>query len=319
VVAAGNDGTDYDGDGKINLTSVTSPGTAKNCITVGACENGRPAFNTETYGKWWPKDYPALPFKNDPMADNPDQVVAFSSRGPTNDNRTKPDIVAPSTFILSTRSTMIAPNNMAWAAFPPSKLYFYMGGTSMATLLTAGAVALVREYLRKIKKIKKPKAALLKAALIAGATRLQGYAPAGVVIDNNQGYGRVNIDAVLSPSQPASAEFIEVKPGLKTGEIWTQEVNIQSGNVPLRITLAYIDYPGPSLVNNLNMIVYSPDGKKFVGNQPESGSMSIDTNNNVEVVHIQMPVAGKWRVEIIGSNVSQSPQDFALVYLEHFG
>ncbi len=149
LVAAGNDGTDMDGDGRINPMSVTSPGTAKNCITVGACENKRTAFNTETYGKWWPGDYPAPPYKADPMANDPNQVVAFSSRGPTKQNRVKPEIVAPGTFILSTRSTMIAPNNTAWAAFPPSRLYFYMGGTSMATPLIAGAVALVREYLRK--------------------------------------------------------------------------------------------------------------------------------------------------------------------------
>jgi serine protease AprX len=65
------------------------------------------------------------------------------------------------------------------------------------------------------------------------------------------------------------------------------------------------------------MIVYSPDEKKFVGNQPEDGSMSMDTNNNVEVVHIQTPVAGKWRIEIIGSNIPQGPQDFTLGYVGH--
>ena len=102
-----------------------------------------------------PADYPAAPFRDDPMADDPGQVAAFSSRGPTADGRIKPDVVAPGTFILSTRSTMIAPNNKAWAAFPPSPFYFHMGGTSMATPLTAGAVALVREYLRKKKKIAK--------------------------------------------------------------------------------------------------------------------------------------------------------------------
>jgi len=41
LFAAGNDGTDKDGDGVINPMSVTSPGTAKNCITVGASENDR--------------------------------------------------------------------------------------------------------------------------------------------------------------------------------------------------------------------------------------------------------------------------------------
>ncbi|MDH4287810.1 MAG: S8 family serine peptidase, partial [Aquincola sp.] len=43
-VAAGNDGSDTGGagkppDGRINPKSVTPPGTAKNCITVGACES----------------------------------------------------------------------------------------------------------------------------------------------------------------------------------------------------------------------------------------------------------------------------------------
>jgi hypothetical protein len=51
VVAAGNDGTDKDGDGAINPMSVTSPGTAKNCSTVGACENLRRNFDREKYGE----------------------------------------------------------------------------------------------------------------------------------------------------------------------------------------------------------------------------------------------------------------------------
>src|SRR3954470_7247353 len=105
----------------------------------------------------------------DPMANDPEQVAPFSSRGPTRDGRVKPDVVAPGTFVLSTRSRMIAANNTAWAPFPASKLYFYMGGTSMATPLVAGAVALLREYLRTKKQIAKPSGALLKAALIAGA------------------------------------------------------------------------------------------------------------------------------------------------------
>ncbi|MCK7496522.1 MAG: S8 family serine peptidase [Comamonadaceae bacterium] len=137
-----------------------------------------PAFNSETYGKWWLGDYPVAPFRNDPMADDSAQVVAFSGRGPTRDGRSKPEVVAPGTFILSTRSTQIAANNQAWAAFPPSKLYFHMGGTSMATPLAAGAVGLIREYLRRHQRVGSPSAALLKATLILGAQRLPGYAAA---------------------------------------------------------------------------------------------------------------------------------------------
>ncbi len=314
VVASGNDGTDEDGDGKINPMSVSAPGTAKNCITVGACENRRPNFNAEMYGAWWPTDFPVAPFRSDPLADDPNEVVPFSSRGPTKDNRFKPDVVAPGTFVLSTRSTMIAQNNTAWAPFPPSKLYFYMGGTSMATPLTAGAVALVREFLRRKRRIAKPSAALLKAALVAGATKLRGYGTRSSLVDNNQGYGRVNLDAVLAPTG-AVASFFDVRPGLRTGEVYSRTLAIKGGTRPLRIVVAYSDAPGPSLVNNLNLIVTGPGGKRFVGNQARAGATALDSANNVEVVHVLRAATGSWRIEVVGSNVPNGPQEFALVTL----
>lgn len=319
VVANGNDGTDADGDGTINSMSVSSPATAKNCISVGACESERSAFDADTYGGWWPSDYPAAPYRSDPMANSAEQVAAFSSRGPTQDGRIKPDVVAPGTFILSTRSTMIAPNNMAWSAFPPSRLYFYMGGTSMATPLTAGAVALVREYLRTRQGVANPSAALLKATLVAGARRLPGYGAAGDVCDIHQGYGRVNLDAVLAPPTPASAAFAEVTPGLRTGEVHSTHIEVATSGAALRVVLAYSDYPGSALVNNLNLIVTAPDGTRRVGNQSAGGGMSMDAKNNVEVVHVPDPRSGSWRVDVVGSNVPQGPQPFALVWLAHTG
>jgi serine protease AprX len=315
VTAAGNDGTDRDGDGRINPMSVSSPAPAKNALTVGACENQRPNFDRERYGDWWPSDYPAAPFKNDPMSDDPDEVVPFSSRGPTRDGRVKPDVVAPGTFILSTRSRQIALNNTAWAAFPPSRLYFHMGGTSMATPLTAGACAIVREYLRKKQGIKSPTAALLKAAVIAGAQRLPGTAPAGTVLDNHQGFGRVNLDAVLAPAPPLRARFVEVEPGLLTGAQHVATLSLAVGGPLLRIVLGYSDYPGASLVNNLNLLVQAPDGTTLVGNQGPGGAPTPDTNNNVEVVQVPAPAGGAWRVAVVGSNVPQGPQPFALVVL----
>lgn len=318
VVAAGNDGTDRDGDGKINPMSVSSPGTAKNCITVGACENRRTSFNGVRYGDWWPHDFPVPPFKNDPMADDPNEVVAFSSRGPTQDGRIKPEVVAPGTFVLSTRSTRIAPNNPAWGAFPPSKLYFFMGGTSMATPLAAGAVAVVREYLRKVQGIPNPSAALLKAALMAGARRLPKTAPPGTLLDTEQGFGRVGLDAVLAPAKPASARFLDVSAGLQTGQVYAHTLNVRSGKATLRIALAYTDAPGPALVNNLNLILTSPAGRTHVGNQPAGGSLTPDTSNNAEVIEVRKPAAGDWQLRVVASNVPQGPQEFALVCLGHF-
>jgi serine protease AprX len=315
VVAAGNDGTDKDGDGRINPMSVSSPGTAKNCLTVGASENLRPNFDADKYGDWWPDDYPAPPFNDDPMANDPDQVVAFSSRGPTQDGRTKPDVVAPGTFILSTRSTQIALNNTAWAPFPPSRLYFHMGGTSMATPLTSGACAVVREYLRKKRAIRKPSAALMKATVIAGARRLPGTAPSGTLLDNHQGFGRIDLDAILAPAAPLKATFVEVKPGLGTGEQHQMTVNVGAGGSLLRVVLAYTDFPGPALVNNLNLRVEGPGGASFVGNQRIGGPPTLDAANNVEVVQVNPASAGSWTVRVVGANVPQGPQEFALVIL----
>jgi serine protease AprX len=317
VVAAGNDGTDKDGDGKINPMSISSPAPAKNAITVGASENLRPIFNSNTYGSSWSSDYPVAPFHNDPMADNIEEVVPFSSRGPTLDGRIKPDVVAPGTYILSTRSTQIALNNQAWAAFPKSKMYFHMGGTSMATPLVAGALGLIREYLRKDQHISSPSAALLKAALILGAQRLPGNgSSSATLLDNHQGYGRVNLDAVLAPEKPASAIFNDVKSGLKTGALQAFTLKVKSNQVPLRIVLAYSDYPGPALVNNLNLMVTDPSGIRYVGNQ-SAGNLTMDVKNNVEVVQVPRPVSGTWKIEVVGSNVPQGPQPFALAWLAH--
>ena len=309
VIAAGNDGSDNDGDGKINLMSVTSPGTAKNCITVGACENLRPEFNSELYGDWWPDDFPVNPIHNAPMADDADQVVAFSSRGPTQDDRIKPDVVAPGTFILSTRSTRLAPNNFAWKAYPPNKSYFFMGGTSMATPLTSGAVGLIREFLRKEQGLANPSAALLKATLLAGAQRLPKIAPAGTIADPHQGFGRVNLDRSLkSPLCTLDG------PALKTGQKSTTIIAVATGGKSLRIAMCYSDSPGENLVNNLNLIVSDPSGKRYVGNQKTVAgtSLKLDAKNNVEVVEVQKAKAGKWTIDVVAGNVPAGPQEFAL-------
>ncbi len=316
VVSAGNDGTDADGDGKINAMSVTPPATAKNAIAVGATESLRPVFHTETYGGWWPDDYPVAPFRKAPMANDPEQVVAFSSRGPTEDGRFKPDIVAPGTFILSTRSRRIPENDTGWAPFPKSKAYFYMGGTSMATPLVSGAVALLRQFLRKRVGYPLPSAALLKACLLLGAKRMPGGG-ASALVDNAQGAGRVDLAAVVKPRAPVQAYFYDDDAGLQTGQADEFTVQVRSKDHPLRVALAHSDYPGPHLVNNLNLLLVSPSGQHHVGNAAGSGALALDRRNNVEIVQVKRPTPGTWRLRIVASNVPHGPQPYAFALSGH--
>ena len=89
-------------------------------------------------------------------------------------------------------------------------------------------------------------------------------------------------------------------------------ISVTSSAAPLRIVLAYSDYPGASLVNNLNLIVTAPDGTVWVGNQAPGGA-ALDTTNNVEVVHVAAPATGAWTVDVVGSNVPRGPQPYALI------
>ncbi|MEY9996950.1 serine protease AprX [Streptomyces sp. V4I8] len=144
--AAGNDGNDRDRDGSVNLGDVGSEGAAKNCITIGASESDRPDIGS-TYGRLWARDFPVNPLRDDRQADNPDGMAAFSNRGPTREGRRKPDVVGPGTSILSalSRAAASVPGDPFGASADPK--FHFLSGTSMATPLVAGCVAVLRETL----------------------------------------------------------------------------------------------------------------------------------------------------------------------------
>ncbi len=70
-------GEDSDGNGVINNGSIGSPGTAKNCITIGATENNRPS-QSKPYGALG-FSFPVAPISTDGWSDNPEGMAAFSS------------------------------------------------------------------------------------------------------------------------------------------------------------------------------------------------------------------------------------------------
>lgn len=325
LFAAGNDGSDGDRDGIVDPGSITPPATAKNGITVGAAESVRAQGGYQSgWGQLWPADYPAGVLKTDKPSDNAADIAAFSSRGPTRDGRFKPDVVAPGTNILSTRSQALASGvTPGWGAWSKSNKYMFDGGTSMATPLTAGAVAVLRQYLRQVKRRAAPSAALVKATLLHGAQRWRyrlAPAPEDVLWDDAQGWGHVALNAVLVPPANVAVRWYDQRAGLRTGQSWKWSCWVADAGVPLAFTLVWTDYPAsagvyPNLVNDLDLVITSPSGKFYYGNGPigQAGGAP-DRVNNVERVVIPQPERGRYTIRVRGFNVPRGPQDFALVY-----
>ena len=326
LFAAGNDGWDYDGDGVVDLYSVASPGTAKNVMTVGASENDRPSgsggFSSFRYGQLWPFDYPADPIRNDlvstPAEGGLQGLAAYSSRGPSNDGRTKPEVVAPGTDVASTRSR--AGSSPGWGVVPGNTNYIFNGGTSMSTPLVAGAAALVRQYVQERRYHEAPSAALLRGVLIHGAVSLgpgqYGTGAAREIPDVRpnlaEGWGQVNVERALFPEEGAWT-FWDDEGGLsEPGD--AREFVFESSTGMVRVTLAYTDYPGSliggkKLVNDLDLRLKGPGGVDVF---PMPNGVP-DRSNNVERIDAMVMVSGTYTARVEAFNVPQGPQRFALV------
>ncbi len=482
LFAAGNNGKDRNRDGVVDPDSLASPGTAKNCITVAATENNRPTFSYI-----WGSAYYANPIATDLMANNISGMAAWSSRGPTDDGRMKPDISAPGTWLCSTRtrkraldegfepglpadwtfetgwyrrsaaayqggyglaqgtlSSSYANNLDSWVILPTLDLRAYyhdwieiafwtkynlennkdngfilvadqnnpgswyanpsggiltgtqstwalktvvidpslitdwsavniafelvsdgsnapagapyywfiddirvyslggwrpaemgltsdgteidenyqlMSGTSMATPITAGGVALLRQHYIENQGVENPSSALLKATLVAtaddmtpgqygtGSTKEINGRP-----DRSQGWGRLNLKNAISPDSPAGVLFSDIEVGLGQSDSESFAIQVTDGSMPLRVALAWTD-PAPAtpsvtpqLVNDLDLTVTDP---ALVQYKARDGAG--DHLNNVELVEIPTPALGTYTITVSGYDVNGPDQPYAMV------
>ncbi|MFQ5718176.1 MAG: S8 family serine peptidase [Acidobacteriota bacterium] len=202
VTAAGNEGVDPRDDGNLEFGTVTSPGTAKNVVTVGSSGYPNNALDLEA------SVVPGVANNGIEMISRFAAGSLGSGQGPaafttqantTPDWRLKPDVMAPGDETLGNQR-MVSPttcisdddgNGLLTAAaddsnatcrpLPPETFV----GTSFAAAATAGFAALVRDYFAKgfapagqeggpPQDLSGPE---LKAALIASATPLAGNPP----------------------------------------------------------------------------------------------------------------------------------------------
>jgi serine protease AprX len=184
----------------------------------------------------------------------------------------------------------------------------------------------VREYYRT-KRNWSPSAALVRATLVNGARKLSGADANGsnqatAVPEGNfdQGFGRVELTSSIP--NPVSTQLALVfvdnwqSPATqftRTGDRKRYRLKVRAG-FPLRICLAYTDFPARALQNNLNLFVQHPNNKKSVGNERLRLSLGLpDGDNNVEVVFIKAPADGVYLIQVSTTNILHAPQDFALV------
>src|SRR5205085_5493695 len=150
--------------------TIGSPAVAKNVIATGASQNNRP--DLFIYG------------------DGEDAMADFSSRGPCEDGRIKPDVVAPGTWIASLKSAAATDEN-AWA--PIDNFYLFMGGTSQAGPHVSGAAAVFVQYYRSTITNATPSPALVKAALINSAVDLDDEFGTDPTPNMDEGWGRIDL------------------------------------------------------------------------------------------------------------------------------
>jgi hypothetical protein len=297
VFAAGNSGS--------AASTVGFPGTAKNCITVGATR--KPPQQAT--------------------------IASYSSRGPASDGRLKPTVCAPGGeagygYINSADNNVGNPPamtcNMASDPFQ---------GTSMATPAVAGLSALTRQYFTEgwypsgeltAGDELAPSAALIKAVITNSGSDIA----TADIPNNNEGWGRALLDdALYFAGDVRELKIEDATSGVSTGGTDSYELDVDASDVPLEIVLVWTDYPATSgaaiaLQNNLNLTVTAPGGATYKGNVMSGGQSvtggTYDALNVVEVVRLNSPAAGTYAIDVNGASVPHAPQPYALAMTGSF-
>jgi Subtilase family/Bacterial Ig domain len=296
--------------------NLTSPGSAKNTITVGASENLRSGVDgcgIDSTG-----------------ADDVNSLINFSSGGPTTDGRTKPDICAPGTHIQGARSQSRGYNAAGVCGpgnYPLNQTWYtWSSGTSHAAPAVAGGAAILRQLFQQTVG-HAPSPALIKAYLTNSASYMNGFMASDNLPGANQGWGLMSLARALDGVPRLLVD--QDKMISNTGQVTTVQGKVSDPSKPFRVTLAWTDAPGNAAANpSVNDLDLQVDigGQTYLGNH-FNGAVSTsggtaDHLNNIESIWAPPGSSGDFTIRIVGANIAgdgvpgngdNTDQDFALV------
>jgi serine protease AprX len=298
VTAAGNDRNDFNdaiigpyltSKGGYNLTRGMQ--NAKNFLTVGAV--------------------------NEVLNYNDSSSVimsTFSSWGPSDDGRIKPEVVTKGTSVLSTTSTSDTSTG-------------FSQGTSMASPGVAGTALLLQQYYKSLNPTYMRSASL--KGLIMHAADEAGWDQGP---DYQYGWGLINAEkaANIITKKPLLTSVIEENT-LNNFQTFTKSV-YASGTEPLMVSVSWTDRAGTAnttsaidptnlnLVNDLDVRIVRNATIHFPWTldpaNPSSAAIRTTDNfrDNFEKIEIDTPVAGEYTVQIThkGTLVGGS-QNYSLI------
>jgi len=293
VVSAGNNRSDNNqvyNPTKFGYDLITQLATSKNAIVVAAVNNV-------------------------PNYTAPSSVVmsSFSSYGPTDDNRIKPDI---STKGVSVFSTTDASNTS----------YGLSSGTSMSSPGITGTLLLVQQHYGNLHDFEFMNASTLKGLMVNAADEAGLYDGP----DARFGWGLINAEAMaqtITASMSGDAILSELT--LAQGTTYTKTF-LALGTVPIKATIAWTDRGGvanasqvdlttPILVNDLDIRITRQGTTYFpwrLDELPTDPAYKADNSvDNVEKIEIASPSAvGLYTLTVShkGTLVS-GEQDYSLI------